>query len=461
MQSQKPLPISFSTATMTPELHSTPPRDDALRIAHAALDAVADGVVVVDPAGWRICQLNAPARVLLDIDRAGVQDFERIRLRLRREDRSVPPAAALLPAAHDGAIYRYLRTDGRSVPVEIRSSIVRLDQGDRLVLVFRDLSERVQAAAELRHASSRCGITFSQAATGLAHVTLDCSWGKVNPRLLAITGYAEEELLGRSISELTHPDDIVNETRAYRQLLLGDLPYYTREKRYVRKDGSVVWVGVTSSLARDDAGRALYFIAMVEDISERKRAEDRVRHLAGHDLMTGLPNRHRLLEHLQETLLAARHGRYQAGVLFVDMDKLKLINDSRGHEQGDQALVRFTRLLQQQVRSGDMVARIGGDEFVIVLGRVLSRAEVTAILDRTLRALARAAGSDTATAPSCSIGVSLFPDDGEDCRTLIRHADLAMYRAKQEGGARYVFFSDPHAAPARSHPQHATSTGTP
>jgi diguanylate cyclase (GGDEF)-like protein len=225
-------------------------------------------------------------------------------------------------------------------------------------------------------------------------------------------------------------------------MLDGELPYATREKRYLRKDGEPVWVSVTGSLARDEPGNPSHFVAMIEDIGERKRADERIRHLATHDVLTGLPNRAGLHEHLEQALDAARRNRRRLGLVFLDMDKLKTINDTLGHEEGDRALVRFARHLQQVVRSGDLVARLGGDEFVVVLGDIGARADINATLQRTLFTPAQPdAPPGAGASASCSIGISIFPDDGQDARTLIRNADLAMYRAKQRGGGSYEFFS--------------------
>ncbi|MDQ2819862.1 MAG: diguanylate cyclase [Pseudomonadota bacterium] len=428
-------------------------------IAHAALDAVSEAVVVVDTATWCIAQANAPATVIFDLDvgNTGATRFEHIRLHLRGCDGEIPSAASLMQPNLQACEYRLVRHHKDTLSFDLRVSKVSVESGQLLVLVFRDLSERVHAASELRAASSRCGITFSQAATGLAHVSLDCTWSKVNLRLLDITGYEEAELLGMSVSEVTHPDDISNETLAYRQLLLGELPYYTREKRYVRKDGQSIWVSVTTSVARNSAGRPQYFIGMVEDISERKQIEERVQYMATHDGMTGLPNRHGLQIHLEKILQDARRNRRQVGVVFVDMDKLKRINDTLGHEQGDLALKEFSRQLRAQMRSGDMVARIGGDEFLIVFDNVTVRTDMTAILDRILLSMSEAgAKAGDATAPSCSIGISVFPTDGEDARTLMRNADQAMYRAKQDGGGRYAFFSEsPMSTSSAQSPNHS------
>jgi diguanylate cyclase (GGDEF)-like protein/PAS domain S-box-containing protein len=430
----------------------SPQLEDELAIARAALDATAEGIVVVDTRSWRIRQINAPALVMLDLDSAEVPEigFKAICRRMRAEDGSSPDAASLLRALPLSAEYRYVREHGDPVPVELRASRQRLAGRDLLVLALRDISERVRRASELSAASARCGVTFSQAAIGLAHVTLDGRWSKVNARLAAIVGYPEAELPGTAVDRMTHPEDLGGDALARQRLLDGELPYSTREKRYIRKDGVPVWVSVHNSLARDADGLPAYFIAMVEDISERKRSEKRIRHLASHDAMTGLPNRLGLQDHLDRTLQSARSTGLQVGVVFVDMDKLKQINDTLGHEEGDAALMKLAQELKRQVRGDDMVARIGGDEFVIVLSDIASRADIVAILDRILF---------TPYAAACSIGVSVFPVDGDDSRTLIRHADLAMYQAKQGGGARYAFFSEERRAGTPGRPTLVTSAG--
>jgi diguanylate cyclase (GGDEF)-like protein len=246
------------------------------------------------------------------------------------------------------------------------------------------------------------------------------------------------------VDALTHPQDRDADADAdvRERMLDGELPYATREKRYLRKDGEPVWVSVTSSVARDEQGNPSHFLAMIEDIGERKRADERIRHLATHDALTGLPNRAGLHEHLEQALGAARRNRCRLGVVFLDMDKLKAINDTLGHAEGDRALVGFARHLQRLVRSSDLVARLGGDEFVVVLGDVATRADINATLQRTLFALPQPDALPGAGASvSCSIGISIFPDDGQDAPALLRNADLAMVRAKQRGGGSYEFFS--------------------
>lgn len=426
--------------------------EDQLAIARASLDCVSDAIVVIDGTTSRILHFNAASQILLELGEppAAGMHFDMLRSRLRTEDGDVPTMGALSMVCANGNEYRLHRLRGTVLPVEIRSTALCLQHKEVMILVLRDISRRVQAIEELRDASLRCGITFEQAALGLAHISLDGKWSKVNRRLLGISGYEHDELLSKTVRQVTHPDDMKNDELSYRKLMRGELPYFTREKRYIRKDGSIVWVNVTSSVALERDGQPKFFIAMIEDITERKRSEERVEYLASHDPMTGLPNRRRLHWYLEKTLHGARRNASHVGVAFIDMDKLKHINDTCGHEQGDTAIKRFAQQLQQQIRGEDMVARIGGDEFVMVLTGVKARSDIEAILRRTLRALANER-LDDGRLLSCSIGISVFPEDGQDAQVLIRNADAAMYQAKQNGGADFSFYSeDPAARPSPS-----------
>jgi diguanylate cyclase (GGDEF)-like protein/PAS domain S-box-containing protein len=447
--------ISSSVSDEPTEAHRCSELDAELAIARAVLDGIDEGVVVVDTGNWRVRHINAMALVLLDLDGASMPGlaFGAICKRMRTDDGTTPSPASLQLTSPSTGEYHYVPDNGVPFPITLRTTAARVGGRNLLVLAFRDVSAQMRSARELGAASTRCGVTFSQAAIGIAHVRLDGRWSKVNARLASIVGYTETELLAMSAQQLTHPDDLTNDAIAYRRLLDGDIPYHTREKRYLRKDGSTAWVSVNSSVARDGNGMPLYVIAMVEDITERKHAERRIRHLATHDAMTGLPNRAALQLHLDRALEAARSTGLQVGVVFVDMDKLKQINDTLGHQEGDTALVELARQLKREVRSEDLVARIGGDEFVIVLSEIASRTDIVAILDRIVRTPGAAA--------SCSIGVSVYPADGEDASTLIRNADLAMYRAKHSGGAGYAFFSEERKTAAPRALKLSISSGKP
>ncbi|TFW01172.1 diguanylate cyclase [Oxalobacteraceae bacterium OM1] len=410
----------------------------------AAFDAATEGLLVLDRATLRVEDANATALVMLGLARSEV-----LRLNLGALCKRIHgdvPSSCQLPSSDGSAtsIHEVLYTRPNGTGVTLRVSMHGVSPGPhcKLIVVLQDMSAHVQMASEVRDASGRCGVTFGQAAMGLAHVGLDGRWLKVNQRILDMTGYEEAELLAMTVRQITHKDDLQSDQSANKALLDRTLPHYSREKRYVRKDGTDVWVNVTISLARDGAGVPQYFIGMVEDISERKQAEQRIRYLAGHDAMTGLPNRLGLHDHLTKAIGRADRNGNRVGVVFVDMDKLKHINDTYGHERGDQAIMGLAARLKGQLRAVDQVARIGGDEFVMVLADIEDPADIAATVQRLLGSIG---GGPDAIAAHCSIGISVYPDDGHDCRTLLRNADIAMYRAKRRGGGTFEFFAAAYA----------------
>jgi diguanylate cyclase (GGDEF)-like protein len=214
------------------------------------------------------------------------------------------------------------------------------------------------------------------------------------------------------------------------------------EKRYLRRDGEVIWVRITCALRRSPEGVPLYDVSVVEDITDRKLAEDRVQYLATHDELTGLPNRAvfgQLLDHALET--AARHER-QSALLFIDLDRFKLVNDSLGHEAGDLLLKEMARRLTGCMRRSDVLARLGGDEFVVLLEELTDPRQAAEVAKKVLSSvLAPVEISGHECRVTASIGIALFPADARDSQTLMKNADMAMYAAKEEGKNNFQFYS--------------------
>jgi diguanylate cyclase (GGDEF)-like protein/PAS domain S-box-containing protein len=313
--------------------------------------------------------------------------------------------------------------------------------GQGLVLV---IAENVTAAylaeAELQESEDRSRLAFDHAAVGLAHVAQDGQWLRVNQRFLSILGHSEQSLLELRFQDITAPEDLAQDHALRKRLIAGEIPSYTREKRYRHKNGHYVWVNITAAPRRvsDDQ---IYLMLVIEDISQRKHAEEKLLHLANHDPLTGLFNRSLLHDRLsQATTYAMRAGRHVA-VLFIDLDRFKNINDSLGHDAGDQVLVEVARRLSANVRRGDTVARLGGDEFVVVLADVAHESEIATVSRKILDALFEPVMMDgQELSPVGSIGVSVYPRDGENSTTLLANADAAMYRAKEMGCGNFQFY---------------------
>ena len=291
------------------------------------------------------------------------------------------------------------------------------------------------AERERRRSEARYRATFDQGAVGIAHVRPNGRVSSVNARLCAMLGYAADELLGRRLEEVTHAEDQQLSVRAGTELVAraGEdfLPQY--EKRYLRKDGSVLWASVAVSLVRDADGRPEYFIAMVQDISERKQAQLRLEHLAYHDALTDLANRALFYERLQQAVRQARDSGGACAVLFLDLDRFKKVNDTLGGPAGDEVLRGTALRLSAKLGPDDTLARMGGDEFAAVLvGAAAEEAlgKAKCLLGAMQAPFVPGAQPVYVTA---SIGVSVFPADAAEPEALVRNAIAAMAQAKRAG----------------------------
>ena len=312
----------------------------------------------------------------------------------------------------------------------------------RMLGTNRDISGRVKRAEALRESEARFKGAFENSATGIALIGLNERWLKVNRALCEITGYEEAELLSLSYQDLTHPEDRQVGPASLDDLLSGTREAIQIDKRYIHKRGHEVWVLVNLSLVRDKLGKPEHFISQTLDMSERHRLQERVEHLALHDPLTGLPNSRLLLDRLEQTIAAARRAKRAMGVLYIDLDGFKPVNDTWGHATGDRVLKTVAGRLTQALRETDSVARVGGDEFVAILGPVATESDAISVAGRVLTTVAMPMDLGNAWVElSASIGIALYPNHGEDAQSLLQRADTAMYQAKRSGKNVWRFFS--------------------
>ncbi|MBI5719950.1 MAG: EAL domain-containing protein [Burkholderiales bacterium] len=424
---------------------------------------------------------------------------------------------------------------------------------------------RALAQAQLRESEKRHADTIELAAIGIAHVGEGGRLLHANRWLCELLGYRREELLGLTVRQISHPDDIAVTDGVRARLHGGEIASFQAEKRYLRRDGTPVWVQLTISAQRDAQGRPLHDIAIIQDItarkqaeaalhlseqrfrnmvelssdwyweldaalrfttfggrdtgrrharlllgrlaweipgaeggegwpefrarlerrepfrdfeyafvdrsgsrctvsvsgeplfdagggfagyrgvsrdiSERKRAEERVQYLATHDSLTGLPNRAMFSELLNHLIQSSRREGRRFAVLFIDLDRFKLINDSLGHEAGDTLLRTVAQRLKDGLRSSDLVARLGGDEFVMIAQDLPGPEQAARVARRLLAEVIRPVDlSGQECRVTASVGISLYPDDAQDEAALMTHADVAMYHAKEEGKNNFQFY---------------------
>ncbi len=435
------------------------------------------------------------------------------------------------------------------------------------------VGDQLKAAAAQRKADTealeasemRFSVTFEQAAVGIALVDPEGHWLRVNRRLAAIVGYSKEELLRKTFQDITHPNDLADDLEQMYRMLAGEIENYSIEKRYLRKDGSQVWIHLTVALVRMPDGKPDYFISVVEDINSRKEAERKTRqaaivfestregvmicnldgrllavnkafteisgyaeaealgkkpslqksnrhgpefyqalwasvhqtgqwqgevwnrrktgevypawmtistvrdkqgrptqyvgvftdisqlkhseaelaHLAHYDPLTDLPNRLLLQSRIGHALDRAGRRSQRTALLFIDLDHFKTVNDSLGHVAGDELLVMVTRRLRDRVRDEDTLGRFGGDEFIMVLEPIGDPEDAAGVAQDLLAALAMpfvlSGGNEVYI--GASIGISIYPEDGNRAEEVLRNADTAMYRAKEQGRNRFCFYT--------------------
>jgi diguanylate cyclase (GGDEF)-like protein/PAS domain S-box-containing protein len=330
----------------------------------------------------------------------------------------------------------HVRLDGTVFPVRAEAMAARDDQGDVQYRItwYDDLTERQEVELRAGRLQRDFEAAFHAAPHGVAIVGLDGSFLHVNQKLATITGYTVAELNGLTFQEITHPDDLDADLSQVDGLLSGELDTYEMEKRYFTKEGHLIWVLLAVAIVREDDGTPRHFISQVQDISARKRLEAHTYELANRDSITSLYNRRRFEEELKRQIGRCREDGESAALLLLDLDRFKNVNDSDGHVAGDRLIRLVGRALDERIDDPDVAARVGGDEFAVIL-RDIDLAQARAVAEELRLAITRADADHDCTA---SVGLCRLHGDVPDAESCFRAVDRAMYRAKGQGRDRVI-----------------------
>ncbi|MEQ1762464.1 MAG: EAL domain-containing protein [Pyrinomonadaceae bacterium] len=330
----------------------------------------------------------------------------------------------------------------------LRNVEMSMEQAEQAREYAKAMKERTVA---LRESEERFRRAFDHAPIGIAMVSPHGKWLKTNRALSRILGYSPKEFKEMSFHSILFEEDLGRTLIKLNEVQAGSIEGCEMEQRYLHRDGSTVWASWSSSIAGHASESGNNLIFQLQDITEKKLAEEKLHHEASHDALTGLPNRAHFMKRLDHALRKVRENpKYRVSVLFIDLDRFKFVNDSLGHFIGDELLCAIAGRLNGSMRPPDMVARLGGDEFVVLVeGRYYSE-KITRIAERIQKKISspfKLQGHEVFT--SASIGILNVTEHHATSEDVIRDADTAMYQAKRSGKARHETFDDDMRAAVR------------
>ena len=402
--------------------------------AQWTMEFVSDGCRALT--GYRPEDLLLNSRVSYE-DITYVDDRARVRAEIQ---------AALRDRRRFELEYRISRADGTVRWVWERGAGIFREDGtlDAIQGFIEDITSWRENEQALRDAEERYRNIVENAVEGIFQTTPQGRYLSINPALARIYGYDKpEEMIGAylDIGRQLYVDPA--RRLEFMRLIHLNGVVSNFESEVYRKNGEIIWISENAREVRDGSGNLLYFEGTVEDITERKTYETRLTHQATHDTLTGLPNRALFRDRLQQAVRYAERERAKVSIVFIDLDNFKYINDSLGHEAGDALIRIMAQRLKSCVRDSDTVARLGGDEFVLLLqGAPFDDERVSIAMSRILSEVRKPVdvrGRELTV--TCSIGISVCPEDGNDVDALLKHADAAMYQAKQAGRDNFQFFT--------------------
>lgn len=332
----------------------------------------------------------------------------------------------------------YIHKDGHHINVRLSGCLLHSDNKNFIWSSVEDITEYKRNEMALKEAA----LVFENTHEGIVITDADVKIRRVNKTFTTITGYLPEEIIGKNPSILqskSHSRDFYKEmwnTINTRGIWYGEI-------NNRRKSGEYFTTLQSITAVKNDEGAVTGYVSVFSDISERKNHELRLTHLASHDTLTALPNRMHFYDNLEKAILIAKRRKSKIAVLFIDLNKFKEVNDSLGHDIGDRLLIDVAKRLLHSVRGEDTASRLGGDEFAVILTELKGYEDAVHIVEKIIQRVEQPLCiDDNLLTPSLSVGISIYPEDGEDGNTLVSNADKAMYAVKHEKKEKYTLYRD-------------------
>lgn len=406
--------------------------------------------------GLVLARSRKPALVLLDLSMPGLDGLDVCKqLKHNEETRYIPVIimtglnsdrnmkARILDAGADAFLNKPF--DKSEMIAQIRA-MLRLKELENALREERDKLKRIvrEQSFELDQSNQRWSLVLQSTNEGIWDWDIKSGDAFFSDLWMEVLGYEPDELPGniKTFYRLVAPDDFSDVQNAIQEYLEFKRPVFNIELRMRCKNGDYKWFLYRGQAVWDEENRPIRMVGTQSDITERKEMEKRLVHIAHHDPLTGLPNRSLFLDRLNQTIARAQRFNNMVGVMFLDLDGFKPVNDTYGHKVGDLLLQQVASRLLHTVRKLDSVARMGGDEFLVILADLKDEEAASSIADRVIEELNKKyVIRRNEIRISASIGIALYPNDTQNAENLVKFADTAMYHAKQEGKNQYRFYS--------------------
>jgi len=425
--------------------HTEASLDQSEAFTRTLISHTLDGIITIDTRG-KVQSCNPAAERIFGYMSEEVigRDINMLMPKFYSEYDSCPAAGLQSTEEYRGAgAVREItgrRKDGSTLIIELTVSEFYFGEQWLFTVILRDITERKKAVEALRESEERYRTLTENTYDLICEIDGGSRYLYLSPNYKDVLGYEPGELVGRKVTDFVYPEDYLPVKLAFRRVFenntLGQVIY-----RFIHKNGELRWFESTGKTYQTVTGeRRVVFVS--RDITERQRYEETIRHQAFHDSLTGLPNRMLFKDRLTLAIAHAKRNKQMLAVLFLDLDRFKLINDTLGHDMGDQLLKCIAERLTGCVREDDTVARLGGDEFTILLPEITQVESVAKVAQKILEMIREPLViEDHELYITTSIGIVLYPNDGEDAETLLKNADTAMYRAKEKGKNNYQIYT--------------------